>query len=79
MPIMDGNTATSKIREYLYECNVDQPIIVGCTGHVEESYVQRSIKSGMNQVFSKPVNVKLLKSTLSKISYILKSSLKFKI
>ena len=43
MPFMDGNTATSKIREYLYSCNVDQPIIVGCTGHVEESYVQRSI------------------------------------
>ena len=48
MPIMDGNEATEKIREHIYSHDLNQPIICGCTGHMEESYVQRSIKSGMN-------------------------------
>ena len=35
MPIMDGNEASQKIREYLYSKKIDQPIICGITGHVE--------------------------------------------
>ena len=64
MPIMDGNEASSRIREYLYSKNIAQPIISGLTGHAEPSYIQRSIESGMNQVFSKPVILKLLRKTL---------------
>ena len=64
MPIMDGNQATTKIREHLYNQNMIQPIIIGCTGHVEESYVERSIKSGMNQVLSKPISSIILKEIL---------------
>ena len=64
MPAMDGNTATKKIREYLYNHNLKQPIIAGLTGHVEQSYVRRSIESGMNQVLSKPVKINILKNTL---------------
>ena len=55
MPIMDGNEATSLIREYLYSKDIKQPIISGCTGHVEQSYIGRMFDSGMNQVLSKPV------------------------
>ena len=51
MPIMDGNQATMKIREYLYLKGIAQPIISGCTGHTEKSYIENMIKSGMNQVF----------------------------
>ena len=70
MPIMDGNKATTKIREHIYSKMLDQPIICGCTGHVEESYVQRSIESGMNQVFSKPISIDLLKKTLEKLNFL---------
>lgn len=70
MPVMDGNESTIKIREYLYKKGLQQPIISGLTGHVEESYVQRSIESGMNQVLSKPVNINLLKNTLVKMNFI---------
>ena len=48
MPIMDGYTATEKIREYLYMKNLRQPIITAVTGHLEQAYVKRAIKSGMN-------------------------------
>ena len=48
MPIMDGNESSTKIREYLYSKDIQQPIICGVTGHIEESYIDRMIKSGMN-------------------------------
>ena len=48
MPIMDGNEATSSIRQYLFEKGIKQPIISGCTGHVEQSYMKRMIENGMN-------------------------------
>ena len=69
MPIMDGNESTQKIREYLYSKDLKQPVICGLTGHVEPSYVKRSIQSGMNCVFSKPVNMELLKNIISKLRY----------
>ena len=70
MPIMDGNEATSMIRNYLYSHNIKQPIICGCTGHMEESYIKRMIENGMNQVLSKPVQMDCLKKTLLKLKYL---------
>ena len=32
MPIMDGNSATKEIREFLYKKQIRQPIICGVTG-----------------------------------------------
>jgi CheY-like chemotaxis protein len=55
MPQMDGYESTHEIRSYLYSLNLDQPIIVAVTGHTEPAYVDRAIKSGMNQVLSKPI------------------------
>ena len=52
---MDGYEATEKIRSFLYENNIDQPLIIAVTGHSEKQYVSRSINAGMNQVFPKPV------------------------
>ena len=48
MPIMDGNEATNKIRQFLYDNNIKQPIILGCTGHIEQSYIKKMIMNGMN-------------------------------
>ena len=67
---MDGNEATSMIRNYFYSQNIKQPIICGCTGHMEESYIKRMIESGMNQVLSKPVQMENLKKTLLKLNYL---------
>ena len=70
MPVMDGYEATTKIREFIHEKSLCQPIISGVTGHIEPAYVKRSINSGMNQVFSKPVNIELLKKLLTKLGYL---------
>lgn len=55
MPIMDGCEATSRIRLYLQELSIRQPMIVAVTGHSEEAYVQKALDSGMNEVLIKPV------------------------
>ena len=39
MPIMDGYTATDKIRALYKNSKVEQPMIVACTGHTEEEYI----------------------------------------
>tara|TARA_B110000285_G_C14787831_1_gene451612 strand:+ start:514 stop:651 length:138 start_codon:yes stop_codon:yes gene_type:complete len=35
-----------------------QPKIVAVTGHIENEYIDRAIKSGMDKVFSKPLHIK---------------------
>ena len=56
MPVLDGCSATEQIREYLYQSNLPQPIIVGVSGQIEDQYVQKAIQRGMNQFMSKPIN-----------------------
>ena len=50
MPFIDGYQTTQKIRKLLYESNCVQPIISAVTGHTEQSYINKAILSGMNQV-----------------------------
>ena len=69
MPFMDGYDATEQIRQYLFEMDIEQPIIVAVTGHTEPSYVERALNSGMNAVFSKPVAPKQLKELLLCLEY----------
>ena len=61
MPIMDGYEATKKIRKYIQSSQLPHPIISALTGHTEQTFVNRAIASGMNQVLSKPVKPILLK------------------
>ena len=57
MPFMDGYEATGKIRQYLFNIGVLQPIIVAVTGHTENMYIERALDSGMNEVIFKPVGI----------------------
>ena len=70
MPFMDGYEATEKIREFLFDLGLPQPIIIAVTGHTEQEYTERAINCGMNQVFSKPLDAKLLKSVAIKMELI---------
>ena len=36
MPRCDGYIATTKIREFIVENGMEQPVIVACTGNVEQ-------------------------------------------
>ena len=39
MPFMDGYEACHKIRQFLWEQKIQQPVISAVTGHTEEAYV----------------------------------------
>ena len=39
MPFMDGYESTAKIRQYLYNKGIKQPIIIAVTGHTENKYI----------------------------------------
>ena len=64
MPFMDGYQATGKVREMLYEKNLRQPIISAVTGHSDQSFVDKAIESGMNQVLEKPVKPQIIKKLI---------------
>jgi CheY-like chemotaxis protein len=57
MPFMDGYESTGKIREYLFNKGIMQPIIIAVTGHTENQYIQRALNSGMNEVLFKPCGI----------------------
>jgi hypothetical protein len=48
MPELDGNETSKRIREYIYQNGIEQPIISSLTGHTEQCYVDRAIDSGIN-------------------------------
>jgi len=39
MPIMNGFEASDKIRKFIRINQLEQPLIVACTGHTEEEYI----------------------------------------
>ena len=70
MPVMDGSSASRSIREFLCQMDIEQPLICGVTGHIEQEYINRAIKNGMNYVYSKPLNLNIFKKLLKKMNYI---------
>jgi len=61
MPVMDGYTATRKIREF----NTDLTIIA-MTANAMVSDHEQALNAGMNDYISKPINVKEMFSTIAK-------------
>ena len=55
MPIMDGATATRKIREIEAQSNLPRTPIVALTAHVLQEQRQKMLDTGMDQFLSKPV------------------------
>lgn len=65
MPVMDGLEATMKIRSLCRPDAQDIPIIA-MTANAFEEDVEKTLSAGMNEHLSKPINGKLLVSTLLK-------------
>lgn len=42
MPILDGYQSTKQIREFIKSKGLIQPMIIACTGHIEEEYVNKA-------------------------------------
>ncbi len=73
MPVMDGFTATQKIREIESSTNMFTPIIA-LTANVNKEDRQRCLRSGMNDFLAKPFKLEALKEKLESIHKFSKAS-----
>jgi len=66
MPLMDGYECTKAIRKLMDTCGIQSqaPRIVAITGHFEPDYQLKAICSGMEQIYSKPVELELMSKLL---------------
>ena len=60
MPVMDGYEVSEAIREFYRINHVPQPMIIACTGHVEEEFIKKAWFSEIDEVLPKPVKVEIL-------------------
>ena len=42
-------------------------MVVACTGHTEEEYIQKAWRHEMDEVVAKPINIKVIKEILQEI------------
>ena len=61
MPVMDGYEASQEIRDFYRECNAPQPMIIACTGHIEEEFIKKAWDNEIDEILPKPVNMDILK------------------
>lgn len=66
MPNMNGLEATKEIRLYEKNNSLKENIIIALTANAQEDDKNRFIKEGMNEYLSKPLDLKLLHTILSK-------------
>jgi hypothetical protein len=73
MPVLSGMDTALKMREFLHEVGVStsqQPEIYGFTCQYDRKLAQRASICGMKDVFSKPVQLKVLAQLLYKLRLI---------
>ena len=64
MPVMDGYTATSKIRETARLRRLPRTTIVAVTGVTNAEAKQRAFESGVDEYRTKPIHMKALKKLI---------------
>ena len=67
MPILDGYDATDQIREVCRKYDILQPMVIACTGHVEDEYIKKAWRHQIDEVVSKPINIDIVKEILKEI------------
>ena len=60
MPIMDGYQASDKIRAFVKAKNMQQPMIIACTGHVQEEFIQKAWRYQIDEVLAKPADPEII-------------------
>jgi CheY-like chemotaxis protein len=66
MPIMDGWRATRLLKSFMETGKIPYMPIIGLTAFTSKSDVDECIRSGMNEVFQKPLQVAKFKELLVK-------------
>lgn len=64
LPGISGTELTSRIRAWEKENNITPQPIIGLTGHAREAAYDVCIAAGMSDVFTKPVNLELMKNLI---------------
>ena len=67
MPIMDGFEATDNIRHYIRKRKLLQPMIVACTGHTEDEFMQKAWHHQIDEFLHKPTNIESLRQILKEL------------
>ena len=67
MPVLDGYEASDQIRSFYRENIILQPMIVACTGHTEEEFVQKAWRHQMDEILPKPIDFEALKLLLREV------------
>ena len=67
MPIMSGFEASNRIREFCRIKNLHQPMIVACTGQIDDESVKKAWQNQMDEVMPKPTKMEAMKELLSEI------------
>jgi CheY-like chemotaxis protein len=65
MPVMDGYTATKKIREWEASTNHASMLIIALTAHALPEQAALCKENGMDEYMVKPINITVLQSTLA--------------
>jgi CheY-like chemotaxis protein len=68
MPVMDGMTATTKIRKYEREKRIRKSTIIALTGLASASARVEAMESGIDDYLTKPVSFGKLLELLSRSS-----------
>jgi CheY-like chemotaxis protein/two-component sensor histidine kinase len=66
MPVMDGNEATTRIRQFESESNSSRATIIGVTARSLASEIDKTIAAGMDDCLIKPISIDSLEEALSK-------------
>jgi CheY-like chemotaxis protein len=67
MPICDGYEATEWIRNFIDEHHFEQPVIVACTGNVEQTQLSKAFNSKFDEVVAKPATMKIIQAILQEV------------
>lgn len=67
MPVMDGFESAEEIRSFYRLQKAHQPMIVACTGHVEEEYIKRAWACEIDEVIPKPISAACLKEVFRQV------------
>ena len=67
MPILDGYEASLEIRDFIDSQQAEQPLIIACTGHIENEYLLKAWRSKIDEVIPKPASEAVIKSILSEV------------
>ena len=60
MPIKNGFELSKDIREYYHLKQARQPMIIACTGHVEEEFINKAWLHDIDEILPKPMSMDTL-------------------